>query len=202
MSLARFVVVLFVLCCSVIGSDAQNRPSSFDAPSLHVSYGLFGAQWLVEGLSDVISSGITGGILEPGTTEWPTGPVNVAVIVPMGSWLRFGGEYSYTRFDKQWKIRSTSEAPDEQRTYSNTYHALMARLDLLWVHADNLHLYSSGAVGGGLLVQSSGGSSTSAFTPAFHVTALGVRIGGGLSFFAEAGFGYRGLLIGGVALTL
>lgn len=183
--------------------QAQDGPVAFDAPSLHVSYGLFGVQALVETFSDVLTTAVTAGTVRSTDRSFGTGPISVAYLYPATPWLRVGAEYNYASFDATYTV-DVGSGTTSTWSAMNTYHSLMVRTDALWVHANHLQVYSSAAIGGSLLVQSydNGTSSESQVGPAFHVTALGVRAGGGLSVFAEVGFGFRGLLIGGVALAL
>lgn len=52
-----------------------------------------------------------------------------------------------------------------------------------------------------MLRQTGLGRSSTEIGPAYHLTAAGARIGGGISVFAEIGYGFRGLLIAGIAVA-
>lgn len=71
-----------------------------------------------------------------------------------------------------------------------------------WLRRRTLELYSGG--GFGIKVRRgtyAAGDGTEAFTkalPTFHLNALGLRAGKSVGFFAEAGYGYKGVLAAGL----
>lgn len=77
-----------------------------------------------------------------------------------------------------------------------------AELDYHWIMRPGFQLYS----GAGFGVRIRRGRYTDAgetdtgtkLLPAFHLNALGVRVGGKIGFFAELGIGYKGFLAAGV----
>jgi hypothetical protein len=94
---------------------------------------------------------------------------------------------------------------------SNQYWSAMAKVEWNWVNFGGLHLYGNLA-GGHYGVTSTLTQNTSSLTPdhttsdggfAYQVTPIGARIGGNrVSVFLEAGWGFLGMVNGGVRFKL
>jgi hypothetical protein len=129
---------------------------------------------------------------------------------------------------KVWKIRvgvvgtfedvfvenAFTNAPTNTHGYvktSNQYWSAMAKVEWNWASFGGLHLYGNLA-GGHYGVTSTLTDNTSGLTPdhsttdggfAYQVTPIGARIGGNrVSVFLEAGWGFLGMVNGGVRFKL
>ena len=79
----------------------------------------------------------------------------------------------------------------------------MIRFKGNWVNRPAVQLYSALAAGATFMSGDNNSGTTDHSTAfAFQVSPIGVRVGNTFSFFAEAGFGYQGLLSAGLALKL
>lgn len=200
------VCICAVLClkasaslCAQSSADNNNTPDT----RIFAAYGVLGAQVVIEGLSDLLAIGLTGGIVEPGDWSGVGGPITVGV---QGRWtglLDWGIEAGYASFTKTYTYRR-SATPDTTFSYTNTYYHVMGRLDALWLRGEGIKAYSSIALGAGILQQTGRTSddSQSDIFPAFQGTLLGIRFGDAISVFGELGFGFRGLLVVGAAVKL
>jgi hypothetical protein len=75
-------------------------------------------------------------------------------------------------------------------------------LDYHWFMRPGLQLYSGAGFGvkvrRGTYVDGTGADTVTKALPAFHLNAIGVRIGQKVGFFAELGIGYKGILAVGL----
>ncbi|WP_194776978.1 hypothetical protein [Pararhodonellum marinum] len=90
-------------------------------------------------------------------------------------------------------------------TTSDAWFTVMPRANFNYINRDALQLYSALSVGMSFLTSNSDDttperSSGSAF--GYQVVPIGVRVGDGLAFFAELGFGFRGVLNAGISFRL
>ncbi|HRK06083.1 MAG TPA: hypothetical protein PLW14_13415 [Chlorobiota bacterium] len=202
-TLGILIVVLGVISCLDIHARRSDEDDNTPDTRIFAAYGVLGAQVVIEGLSDLLAIGLTGGIVESGDWSGVGGPITVGV---QGRWtglLDWGIEAGYASFTKTYTYRRTA-VPDSAFSYTNTYYHVMGRLDAIWIRGEGVKAYSSVALGAGLLHQSGRTSddSQSDIFPAFQGTLLGIRFGDAISVFGELGFGFRGLLVVGAAVKL
>ena len=114
--------------------------------------------------------------------------------------LGLGLDLVYDRSD----LRFDFENPvDPEQTTRVTYTSLMGRLDFRYIKKGPFRMYSSLGAG---ITRGVAERTDDPTIPkdemtgwAFHVSPLGFRIGGALGIWAELGFGYRGLVSGGIS---
>lgn len=144
-----------------------------------------------------------------------------AVIIPTGTYSKVGQSFSavpfltYRRWVSDWLalggaagsfgssgalIPEGGEAVVGEFRERNTIGAV--EVEIRWLTRRTLTLYSG--AGFGIKVRRGTyayGEGTEAFTkvlPTFHLNALGLRAGRSVGFFAEAGYGYKGVLAAGL----
>lgn len=90
---------------------------------------------------------------------------------------------------------------DNVGTFKESNYIVAVELDYHWIMKPGFQMYS----GAGFGVRFRHGTYTTTETetvsrvlPTFHLNALGLRFGGKIGFFLEAGVGYKGMLSGGL----
>jgi hypothetical protein len=117
----------------------------------------------------------------------------------VSDWLAFGGTAGYFG-SSGTLVPEGGEANVGEFREKNTVAAI--EIEIRWLRRRTLVLYSG--AGFGVKVRRGTyayGEGTEAFTealPTFHLNALGLRAGGKVGFFAEAGYGYKGVLAAGL----
>ncbi|MBN1997568.1 hypothetical protein JW935_08455 [candidate division KSB1 bacterium] len=209
MQKVTYALTILVLAA---GSFAQTGTNEF-----YASYGVITIQDFAEvgksiasAIASSIGSGIVDAFLGEGTADrLKTTETDGTGCIILGynhypsrrfSWGILG---SYAHYDVTYTYESGKTAFDD-----DDFITAMARMDYRWIYSGNIRLYS-GLAAGACYYHSKG---TSAFTTniyeyedwlfAFQANLLGVSFGRTVRGFVELGFGYNGILNGGLAVAL
>lgn len=190
-------LALLLIVLAITSTSAQDRSPVVE---VNAGIGVLTAPEMIEAIStavidQIVSPNITslditnGGVAYIGTVSFfPNGRFGV------------GADFVYDRTDMQ---ANYSDPWVQPQTTSVTYASLLARLDIRYIKSGFVRLYSSGALGVSMRTaertdplpvekdQSTGFG--------LQLTPIGIRIGRRLGAWAELGFGFRGLLSGGVS---
>ena len=79
-----------------------------------------------------------------------------------------------------------------------SYYSFMLRGDYIWYRKDWVNLYSGAGIGFASVVEDYGDESDTEYWFAFHVNAIGIRMGNRIAGFVECGFGYDGIFSAGL----
>jgi hypothetical protein len=208
----KMLVIILSLILATTGVFSQSGHND-----IYFGYGVLSVQdWAEFGkaiagsLGSAIGSGIVDAIGGPGTAdalEHTTisgyGPICFGFRFGPSRRVKFGLIASYAHYNVEYEFESGKTARD-----SDHFITTMGRIDLYWMNRRTFALYSSGSAG--ICYYSSSG--TSAHTEeetssndiffAFQLNLIGIRLGGRVAFYLEFGFGYNGLLNGGLAFRL
>jgi hypothetical protein len=112
--------------------------------------------------------------------------------------LSFGGDLVFEQIRTTYKPNSGS-LPELKS--NDNWLAVMPRMDVKWINASAFKVYSSLAAGVSLYSSENpqSGESANKITFAFQVSPVGIRLGNAFAVYAEAGFGFRGMLHGGLS---
>ncbi|QIL41884.1 hypothetical protein G7074_23020 [Pedobacter sp. HDW13] len=183
-------ILLLVL---LIGFTNLVRAQKFE---IYGAYGLGSAQEIIDGLSDMGTSLITGGNASS-TTSHGFGPIIVGANYYLTARLTAGVLYSNTSSKSTVSAGSTAGSD-----YKNTYNVFMARTDYRYVNK-TIQLYSGISLGASIAkTKPENGNSTNTASStdfAYQVNALGIRAGKNIGAFAELGFGYNGIINVGIS---
>jgi len=122
-----------------------------------------------------------------------------AIIVTYGRFvkeeLRMSLSVGYQKFDVEWFI-----ADDPWFTAEVSYLHVMVRGDYTYYTTEWVNLYSGAAIGLAVVTEEEREEkdTDTEYWFAFHVNALGARIGKRVAGFVELGFGYNGILSAGI----
>jgi hypothetical protein len=113
-------------------------------------------------------------------------------------WLHVGATFSVNPISTYLKGRSGFEF-----TYNYYLFTLMPRVDFCYINKGIFSMYSGVQAGASYIFwQDRNGNSTSTdagFSFAYHVNALGIRVGKEIGAYMEWGFGFRGIVNFGVS---
>jgi hypothetical protein len=107
-------------------------------------------------------------------------------------------------FDRATLLYEFATKPNE--SYATDYLTFLARLDFKYLKKGPVKIYSS--LGAGFCSRSVDRTqpiadiSDNSFGGAIQITPIGARVGNNIAAWAEIGFGFRGILSGGVAFRL
>lgn len=152
-----------------------------------------------------ITGGITESLVNPGFTKVDySGTIAVIITLLLKPESRFSYGLDLV-FDNIKANYIYPDPADETRTNAG-YFTIMARGDFKYVKKTSFSIYSS--VAAGVTLQSADLlSGVNQITEndrggAFHISPIGIRYGKNIALWAEAGFGFKGVLSGGVAIRL
>lgn len=195
--MTRIIILVFSLLTISIFSFAQS------ASKIEIRGGV-GFATAPEILED-ITGGITESLVNPGYTNVDfsgTVAAMVTVLFKPESRFSYGVDFVYDNIKANYIY-----ADPAQDTRTNTgYLTIMARGDFKYIRKPSFSLYSSLAAGIALrsadVLDISSDISKNDLGGAFHLSPLGIRVGNKIAFWAEAGFGFKGVLCGGIAVRL
>lgn len=182
LSAVVLILVLFTPLCA----QAQTPRNE-----LQVGYGVGSATLLIEGIADLLASGLVPGSIRR-VDRTGTGPFIVGYNRYVSERFSVGLQGSFITSDATYTT-TTGEFKG-----SNRYLTALLRGDYRWLNR-GVQLYSGLGVGGSYLTSDVGEQSDNTLGFAFQVNALGVRVGKRVGAFAEAGFGFNGILTVGVS---
>lgn len=193
--MTRIFILIFFLLNIHVFSFAQSA-SKFE---LRGGVGFATAPEILED----ITGGITQSIVNPGFTKVDlsgTVAAMITILLKPESRFSYGLDLVYDNIKSNYIY-----ADPAQNTRTNTgYLSIMARGDFKYVRKPSFSIYSSLAAGITLrnadVLEEGSDIKTDDLGGAFHVSPIGIRYGNKLAVWAEAGFGFKGVLCGGVAV--
>lgn len=201
----RSLLIMTVIIGPLLAMRLAHAQSAPDAGSnhneLYISWGIGSIQEIGLTLGSAIGVAFSDGTetVDVGST----GAIGIGYSRNLTPRWTFGLMLNFLRYSST--VNSTvSVMPDKRLSQTrDDILTLMARTDIRWVNARYLQLYSSLAFGGAYddsYQVTSDGVMHSTFTGwAAQVNLLGLRIGHDFGAFVELGFGFNGLVAGGVS---
>lgn len=152
---------------------------------------------------ETIGSAVTDAIVSPDFSSLDVTQGGIAlqgsVLFLPESRLGLGLDFVHDRSDLDFKFDDSR--PTESTTV--TYTSLLARMDFRYKKEGAFRIYSSAGFGFSQRTAERTDISTSEKDKStgysLQITPIGIRVGGRLGVWAEAGFGFRGLLSGGIS---
>lgn len=199
------LISLFVIGCSLNAQDENNQIS--------VSYGVASMQAIDETIvtifDDMIISLLSLGDLKPTSSDVTgAGLIEFRYKYFVSEKVSFGLRAGYVKYDHKDSF-TLSDGTKFTTNWNDQYITTMLDFNFYYLNNENVSLYSG--VGAGASFVSS--EVTSVTDPkynsnatdnttllAFQLNAFGVRFGKSFGGFAELGFGYSGILNGGLYL--
>ncbi len=172
--------------------------SDFDSKGkieIHAGYGLLTAPDIITAFSDVFTTALLPGMIEKVESKG-FGTVFGGAEYYISNHFAAGLQYSHAAYEHTYNMADQSVAK-----MNNQYHTILLRGKAIWFNQSLFQIYSALAVGPTFTKAENELGDTKTNTAfAFHASPVGVRIGNHIAFFAEAGFGYQGLISAGVSV--
>lgn len=130
------------------------------------------------------------------------GPFYVELFTYDDERLKFVLHYSYSSNTRLYYRHSDDS---EVRREKNTYHTAMAGSQYAYLKSENFEVYLGIYTGISLRENTVIGKSDEEFKKqyfAYQISPVGFRFGRGLGFTFELGFGFKGIVSGGVSIRL
>jgi len=199
LTLLLAVGFIVVLCKPVLAQDQQN--------GIYVSYapGFLSAQGFYESSSDVITAILddifTDDEINDNSTQ--TGIISLGYNRFLSEKIKLGVSGSYAKYTTKRDYTKHGEVV-KQIKWSDSFITVMLRFDFHYVRKEKISMYSGISVGASFVKGDNISGDEDLALPsntlfAFHLNAFGIRFGKDLGFFLESGFGYNGIVSGGVS---
>jgi len=187
------LIVYFLILAGCLHSTgyAQDYKHEFD-----IGYGIANTSTILNVFSNLIVSTVTAGTYSSNTSH--IGSFHLSYKFLLNERVGLGGTYVYTN--------STSDALYQEvpvGEFTNNYHTAALEMDYKYINNPKWVLYSTAGFGANFYVQRyapiDGEAKTKTVVhPDFQLSLLGIKYGTSFGVFAEAGFGYKGIISGGL----
>lgn len=196
------LIALFAFFTISSTALAQEKEDKFFRNEISLNYGVVGAQDISTFFISILDDVFTYPGNEVNTLEGTTGIIGVSYHYLVNRKLSLGMHFNYDR-----ARFNVINAQDQQigDDFIIEYYGILAQADIYYFNHRQMGIYSGFGVG---LLLSSSSSSNSSYSAkhvthtnfAWHINAIGLRVGNRFAGFAELGFGYEGLLRAGVSV--
>lgn len=200
MKISYMMIAIMILAMMVRAVQAQEASQKMNQNEIRIGYGVLTGPEIANSLFSL----------------WPAIGIDISkdTIKDYNSTFHGLSTLEYQRFAAGWISLGGSLSINPVGTVITTNHGLnltwnyyilnlMPKVSLYYLNRETVALYSGVEAGGALVFwrdrQGSSVKTDVAFMPAFHINALGVRIGKQIGGFMEWGFGYRGIVNFGVS---
>lgn len=194
MSVKRILrpVIVLVLAAFLLSSAGYGQTRRHD---LSLSAGVLSIDQLSDIFTDIITIVLTMGTFSKNNQEFSIVPF-LTYHYSANSRFGFGGAIGGFSSSGDLEVLGDKVGTFKERNYIGA-----VELDYHWIMRPGFQVYSG--AGFGLRYRRGTYQATQSDTfnklmPTFHLNALGVRFGGKVAFFLEAGVGYKGVLSAGV----
>lgn len=204
----KVLLISLMLSTTIIYAQNEKLPTKKRAVEIKAGYGVLTAPNIFEG----IATGLAESTVSSGYTSVDltgSGAFIGSVIFSPDSRISFGLDVIYD-ISKVTFIYDPSQNPTYLKENTETsYLSFLGRLDYKYINKPNFKLYSS--LGVGIAIRnaenitannSALNSSASNMGGSFQLTPLGISVGNSISFWAEAGLGFRGTFSAGISVKL
>lgn len=182
--------IIFLLCLFVgaaVCSFAQNNERKI---TITAGYGLLTMPQFAEGLSDILTTTVTGGNVRYEDANF-SGAFIVGIKTAGTGKIKLGIDLVNERFTKKVYDNTNNSFLGNSR---GSYFSIIPRIDYHWYNKSLMRLYSGVGAGVSFASQKFQSNKNNNTYFAFNVVPIGVEIGGNLSVYGETAVGYNGLL--------
>ncbi|RYU93821.1 hypothetical protein [Emticicia agri] len=188
-----FVCLYLSIClCSFAQNTTQRKLT------LTAGYGLVTVPQMVEGLSDILGTAITGGTIRYDDATFSGALIAGIKFSTQNKW-KYGVDVVYEKFTKKVYNNSSGQYLGDSE---GKYWSIIPRVDYYWLNNPVFRLYSGIGAGASFASQKYENNSDSRVVFAFNVAPIGFELGNAIALFGETSFGYNGILNAGIRLRL
>lgn len=198
MYLKKLVLVIGIL---TMASDMKSQPQH----EIAVSYGFPTIAFVPNQNCDPNCDDFNNAFYGP---EREFGPLSIEYYHRSSRWISWGGIFNIIRINKDIKqMEQNGHNSQKIGDYSEHYYSLMPAVKFNFLRGEFIGLYSKVALGVCLSPKSTCGTDIEDVKvektklrvgPMYHLTLLGMEIGGRLRAFGEFGIGAKGVLSAGL----
>ncbi len=188
--------LLFILALLALTISANAQDSPGKRITLSAGYGLLTVPQIIQGTSDLLGTGLSGGLVRYEDATF-TGAFIVGAKFLIGKKVTVGIDGVSEKFTKNVYNDSNDQLMGES---DGSYISLIPRLDFYWLNNPGIRLYSGIGVGASFAKQSFNSDKEDKILFAFNATPIGVEAGSTICVYAETSLGYNGLINAGLRL--
>ncbi len=181
------IILLCLVFGTFAGAVAQESKPRF---TITAGYGLLTMPQFAEGLSDILSTTVTGGSVRYEDASF-SGALVLGVKTAGTGRVKLGIDLVSERFSKKVYNTSNNAFLGDSR---GSYFSIIPRIDYHWYNKSLLRLYSGVGAGISFASQKFQSNKNNHTFFAFNVVPVGIEIGGNLSVYGETSVGYNGLI--------
>jgi len=197
MSLKRILrpVIVLILAAFVLSTAGFGQTRTHD---ISLQFGVLSDDQVLDIFKDIIVVVISLGNFAKDHQKFSAVPF-VTYHYSTNSRFGFGGTLGgYSSSGNLLRLSTNLVAGD----FKETSYVGAVELDYHWIMRPGLQVYSGAGFGvrirRGTYTDETSTDKVTKAVPTFHINALGVRFGQKVGFFAELGYGYKGVLAAGV----
>lgn len=191
------VTFLLCFCLGAISySFAQNVPQR--KITITAGYGLLTTPQIIEGISDVLTTGLTAGNIRFEDATF-SGAFIGGIKFSSGNRWKYGVDVVFEEFTKKMYNKDNSQYLGDSK---GQYLSVIPRVDFYWLNKNAFRMYSGIGAGVSFASQKYDNDKSNQTLFAFNVAPIGFELGTAVCLFGETSFGYNGLLNAGVRLRL
>lgn len=187
----KIILTALMAASLSFGSNAQSLRSE-----VHGGIGILSSSSIVDLFSDVLVTAVSAGLYSEEASFSVT--TYLGYKYKIKERISIGATYAYAYGSSDAVINH-----EPAGSFRNNYHTAALELEYSWLLRPRLCLYSAVGVGATVFQQrytptegETVRNSTASFD--FQLSPIGIKYGEVFGFFAEAGFGYKGILSAGV----
>lgn len=184
------LVIVFALLSIVTYGQQDNKGKT----EVYAGYGVVTAQDIISGLSNMLAGALLPGMVKRIDVKGG-GAYFGGIDYYAGNRVAIGLQINYASFDQQYSLSSNDTSSIKAKYFTPLVHA-----KFIWIGKEFFQVYS--AVSGGatfITAKNDEKEKDNKAAGAFQISPVGIRAGNNLAVFVEAGFGFQGLLSGGVS---
>jgi hypothetical protein len=185
-----FFQLLFAIIL-VYPLSSQTTLKSGPKNEIYFSYGAASAQQIATIFDGAI---ILPFIATDFSVDSPIGPIIAGYRRNFSDQFSMGLMGSYTAFNQEYTVLG------EQFRVQNTFITTMLDGTILYNPKSTFQLYSGLSLGSSIYTQKDTSQTASKTIFAFHLNAIGLRVGKTIGAFVEIGYGFNGLVNGGFSV--
>lgn len=188
----KYFLTILALTISTLGYTQNNNAGR---TGVYAGTGILTAQDLVTGISNMLTAGLIPDALK--RIDVNGGPVFFGGIdYHPGEKTEIGIQINFVAYDQTFELRNGGTG-----MMKTSFFTPMAHGKYSWVKQKYFQFYSAASVGATFVTgKNTGGEKDRHTTIAFQLSPAGIRVGNTVAFFIESGFGFQGLLSGGISL--
>ncbi|WP_196888882.1 outer membrane beta-barrel protein [Aureivirga sp. CE67] len=190
------LIFAFLFLLSIATMNAQEKGTS----QINVGYGILSSNWIIDSFSEIITYPASLGTITY-DNENTSGTIFINYKYAVQDRWMIGAAFAYESIKKDVNFSGVRAGKQKNQSYT-----VVIETDYRYISSSLFQMYSGAGIGYTFTNQDFTANSTANTSTSdnggnvnFQLTAVGLRLGSDFAFFAEAGFGYKGILNAGLS---